>query len=164
VRRKLSLVWFTLIVAVVVSGQTLPRATKKFEPPDSMLYAIRPILAKDEGCAKDYAKTQSLSGVDQRKLLADLFAYDCVETLPAIYHGFILETKAFEFSGQQFVMARIKLATDNEIAPVPAGAELSPAHFAKEGWVLRKDLMNRRQIEQVVNDAKGMVDSGKKPK
>jgi hypothetical protein len=61
-----------------------------------MVYTIGPILAKDEGCAKGYAKAISLSGIEQRKLLAEFFRYKCAEQLTDAYHGYILETKAFD--------------------------------------------------------------------
>ena len=48
-------------------------------------YAISPLVIKDEGCAKDYLRAQRAAGIEQRKLLAGLFQYECVKQLTGIY-------------------------------------------------------------------------------
>jgi hypothetical protein len=151
--------WLLLLLVVPASAQTKSRPPKEFKAPNSIVYTIRPILARDEGCAKDYAKAIfSFSGIEQRKLLAELFAYKCAEQLTDAYHGYILETKALIDCGDELhkalnggcLMSRIELIPIDDFAPFPYESEFSPTKIvndkSKYGWVLRRDLMSRADL------------------
>jgi hypothetical protein len=66
-----------MVIACAAFCQTqAPKVLKAFKPPD--LRIVDPLIAKDEGCAKDLAKVPNMVGLEQRKFLADLFTYGCV--------------------------------------------------------------------------------------
>jgi len=63
----------------VTFAQTKP--TKPFTPPPN-----RPLdpgfvfggpLMKDEGCAKDFVKSEAMEGLEKRKYIAELITYGC---------------------------------------------------------------------------------------
>ena len=132
-------------VTVMVLGAALltaqsRRPTKPFTPPEDY-YTSQPVVAKDEGCAKDYLKALTLSGLEQRKMLADLISYQCVEVMQFRYRALILEGKTLDVGSQHFPMVRVNLATNLGVVPI------GPA-VVKTGWMLNSALVKRSQIER----------------
>jgi len=69
---------FGLILAMALAGQQ-HKATKPFKPVGPPQLVIEdPLIAKDEGCAKDLAKVPSLEGIERRKFVTELLLYKCV--------------------------------------------------------------------------------------
>jgi hypothetical protein len=60
-------------------------ATKKPEPLHEG-YALNPVVATDFGCAEDYVKALNASGVQKRKMSADLLAFGCVRVMKGLFH------------------------------------------------------------------------------
>jgi hypothetical protein len=72
-----------LLVACAALAQQPPR--KQFKPPE-ILPLENPILAKDEGCAKDLARgIFEMEGLARQKHFAELFAYGCVRIVRGSY-------------------------------------------------------------------------------
>ena len=81
-----------LISVGFTQTQTATKArTKQAEPSESNPekgYLIDVTIAADEPCARDYVKAlKSESGIEQRKMLADLQSVDCIKKLPGIYEA-----------------------------------------------------------------------------
>jgi hypothetical protein len=91
-------------------GAEQKAAPKRFTPPDDF-FVEDPLLAKDEGCAKDYAKALTLSGLEQRKMVADLVVYKCADTVPGIFTVLITGGKVFDAGSQHIDMVSINCET-----------------------------------------------------
>ena len=48
-------------------------------------FAVAPMVLKDEGCAKDYAKSLGLEGIAQRKMFAELVQFGCAQKLTGFF-------------------------------------------------------------------------------
>lgn len=121
------------IVQARAQDKPFAKATKPFAPP-SEFYVDGAPIAKDEGCAKDYARALSLSGLDQRKMLADLVTYHCVEVLEGRWKALIVEGKNFGPDKQPVHLVRVNLAFGLHVLPVGRFVE-------KRGWILPSNLI-----------------------
>ena len=130
----LKLLAVTFLLAESLVAQT-KQPTKSFTPPEDY-YTAEPVVAKDEGCAKDYAKALALSGLEQRKMLAELITYKCAEVLPFHYRVLVVESKTFDVGTQHFPMVRVRLSDGG----LPVGPTV-----VKEGWIIRSALMTKGQ-------------------
>lgn len=82
------------LAAMPALAQDQPKPPlKPFKTPDLRL--LDPLIAKDEGCAKNLAKAVALDGLEQRKYLTELFVYGCIREAPGAYKTNILEFKNF---------------------------------------------------------------------
>jgi hypothetical protein len=69
---------FGLILALALAGQQ-HKATKPFKPVGPPQLVIDdPLIAKEEGCAKDLAKVPSLDGLERKKFVTELLLFRCV--------------------------------------------------------------------------------------
>ena len=132
----------TLFLLSCVAGSLCAQtrhATRPFTPPEEY-YTSRPAVAKDEGCARDYARALALEGIEQRKMLADLVRYGCLDIMDgAVYRAFISESRTFVGGKQEFAMVKVRLTSSRETLPVGAAV-------LKEGWVLRRSLATSGEI------------------
>lgn len=154
--KKLAPCLLGALLLAIANPQPPPRVLKKFEPPDGLVYTLTPVIATSESCARDYAKALSLSGLEQKKMMADLAAFHCIETLSFIYRGFIMDTRTFDFGGEHYQMARVNLVVDTEmlsLAGLTLYGGISTEEAAKEGWVIRRLLVNRTTIQVLAKEA-----------
>jgi hypothetical protein len=56
-------------------------------------FAAMPLLLKDEGCARDYAKAIAAGGLEMRKQITDLISYGCIEKTVGVFRGAVLEER-----------------------------------------------------------------------
>ena len=86
-----------------------PKPLKTFVPPKLLEYVVEPVLAKDDACARDYAQALAVSGVEQRKQLAALITYGCIEAIHGIYHVFIGESRSIIVLGRPSQILQVHL-------------------------------------------------------
>jgi hypothetical protein len=79
-----------------------PRAVEPAKSSSSLRTAF-PLLAEEEGCAKDYAKALELDGLDRRKALRELITYNCVHKLNGIYLVSSVESGRPQTNGDRLV-------------------------------------------------------------
>jgi hypothetical protein len=119
---------------------------KPFVPPDTRVYIFSSVLAKDDGCARDYAKTYALNGLSRRKAIAELLTYGCIEQLKGVYRGDVLASITVGDAGPKLTFQKLSLIMDDEFAPgALVGANRSD--LSKTGWVLSTEIMSRREME-----------------
>jgi hypothetical protein len=130
------------VAILVLSGMAAQsaRAVKPFTVPENS-YVLQPAVAKDEGCARDYAKALALQGLEQRKMMAELITYKCVEVLPYRYRALIIESRTFDAGSQHFPMVRVRLS----MGGMPVGSNIE-----KEGWMIRSALASTGQASRPV--------------
>ena len=112
--------------------QTQPaKEHKAFKPPD--LRIIDPLIAKDEGCAKDLAKLPNMVGLEQRKFLADLLTYGCVRLSPCKGMHFVnwLGAREFGEGSKKVRVSQVKL-----LSFACGGATIG------DGWVLSGEVFD----------------------
>jgi hypothetical protein len=121
------------VTALMCAAQT-KKATKPFVPP-APLYAIDPVISKDPGCARDFAKASLLDGVEQRKALAELVAFECTEMIEGIYRAFLQDSKTVTVNDHAVLARQVHLVALTE---VPGTKEPITWHerITAEGWVL----------------------------
>jgi hypothetical protein len=142
-----------VVLVVVLCSALVPQEPKKplkpFKAPEPPAYAVEnPLLAKDEGCAKDYAKALTLEGLEQRKILADLIAFGCVTTpYPGHYLVNILELREFPVGDHKVQFANVKLMLMSLYADAKYTQVL-------EGWIFRPTMtkFTKEQMDQWMNE------------
>ncbi len=127
------LIWMVL-GAWIASTQTPPKERKVFKPPD--LRAIRPVIAKDEGCAKDVAKAVFMEGLAQRKFLVDLLSYGCVHVVSGIPLIHVFDIRDF---GEGTKKVRFSLV---DLMPHSIGDEINTSGSTIHGWVMSDDIFD----------------------
>src|ERR1700678_1595745 len=103
---KRALLFFTLTAGLYAQGQPTTES-KALEPKSG--YAITPVLIKDEGCARDYLKAQSLGGLEGRKMLVDLAEYGCIKKLQRIYLALAEPPRIVAYGKQKLVIRQVRL-------------------------------------------------------
>ena len=115
------------------------------------VYAIRPLLFKDEGCVRDYLKAQAASGVEKRKALADLVQYGCMEKLSWIYSAEVSKTLRISASkGSPLVkVAAVVVVIDSALTEKAfrQGLHYEASDIAKDGFMLDGDLLRLTNVE-----------------
>ena len=123
-----------MLATTVMFGQQ-KQQPKPFKPPDFAL--VDPLIARDEGCVRDLAKAVRMDGLEQRKYLADLFVFGCVQRLSGSFRANILDFRKYG-EGQGAVPVRkvylINLVTAEE----------------KRGWVIAGELISPQIIDAVI--------------
>lgn len=132
-----------LLMAPPLSSQQ-KQEPKPFKPP--MFLLSSPLLAKDEGCAKDLAKAVHFEGLEQRKYLVDLFVFGCIQRVPGLYRANILDFRKYGEGQASVSMRKVYL-----IDPV-TGKDTT-------GWVLADELISQQTIDAVI---KSLPPEGKK--
>jgi hypothetical protein len=123
-------------------------------------YAISPLVIKDEGCAKDYLRAQRAAGIEQRKLLAELFQYECVKQLTGIYSVTVSGSRVL---APTFRILEATLIFDVILDRFATGKEpkigLLSDDFAVEGWLLDKAFLeiSEEDMRQVLRNAKSSL-------
>lgn len=115
-------------LCVILDGQSAAPA-KKFVPPKVIEYIFEPVVAKDDGCARDYAQALATAGLEQRKQLAELVRYGCVEILDGLYHVFVKDSRSIMVAGKPEGILKVKL-----LAVVIGG--LVGSKMEEEGWIV----------------------------
>ena len=116
-------------------GQTQPPKERKvFKPPD--LRAFSPLVAKDDGCAKDLVKAAGMEGLAQRKFLADLLAYGCVRVVPGMTLIHVFDLREF---GEGTKKIRFSLA---DLMPQVIGDRFNSSGSTIHGWVISDEIFD----------------------
>jgi len=84
-------------------------ATKTFVPPKVIEYIFEPVVAKDDGCARDYAQALSTAGLEQRKQIAELVRYGCIQHYYGLYHVFIQDSRSIMIAGRPEQILKVKM-------------------------------------------------------
>jgi hypothetical protein len=131
--KRMAAVAMTFACVFMCVAQT-KKPAKPFVPP-APLYAIDPVLSKDPGCARDFAKASLLDGVEQRKALAELVTFGCTERITGIYRAFIQDSKTITVNDRAVLARQVHLVALTE---VPGTKEPITWHerMTAEGWVL----------------------------
>jgi hypothetical protein len=130
-----------LITGVVVASavfcqtQQPKKPLRVFKPTE--FHAIDPLIAKDEGCAKDLAKASRMEGLEQRKFLADLFIYGCVRFSPGPHLVQILALREFGEGDKKVHVSRVEMLS-------------SKTNETLYGWILSDNLISRDLIDKVI--------------
>jgi hypothetical protein len=122
-----------ILVSIMFGQQKQP--TKPFKPPDFAL--VNPLIARDEGCVRDLAKAVRMDGLEQRKYLADLFVFGCVQRLSGSFRANILDFRKYG-DGQGAVPVR-KVYLINSVTAEEKG-----------GWVIAGELISPQIIDAVI--------------
>jgi hypothetical protein len=123
-------------------------------------YAISPLVIKDEGCAKDYLRAQRATGIEQRKLLAELFQYECVKQLTGIYSVAVSGSKVL---APTFRILEATLTFNITLNWFATGEEpkigLFSDDFGAEGWLLDKAFLeiSEEDMRQAIRNAKSSL-------
>jgi hypothetical protein len=76
------------------------------------LFVFKPFLIVNEGCVRDYVKTDRMEGVAKRKALIEVLATGCAKEIHGAYSVQIEKVKAFaSVSGRPVEMADCILVT-----------------------------------------------------
>lgn len=145
-----------LASAVICTAQpkTANRAAKQEAPKVQEGYVFPDtLLIKDLGCAKDYAKATKAEGIEQRKMLAELFKYGCVEQLRFVYYVSSTDRQAI---GSVTVWKVIAVYIDRLTKPLIGEAEtnrrqeeLNGEYIGKAGWIAAKDFQHVTEDQMV---------------
>lgn len=127
------------LVALFTSAAQTKKPTKAFVPP-APTYALDPVVSKDAGCARDYAKASLLEGVEQRKALADLVTYACTERVGGVYHASVSDSKTITINEHSFLLREVSLIAVTQM-PETKEQVLGNDRVTAEGWVLATDLI-----------------------
>jgi len=137
---------FVLAPAPVVCQDQNGTAPKKelrpFQAPE--LRVVDPIVASDEGCARDFVKALKLDGLEQRKYLTDLFRYGCVEQLEGPYYANILGLAQVGDGAGKIAMRKVHLI--NTLTAKVA-----------DGWILAKEVFDIASIQKAVDAARAQM-------
>ena len=133
------------VLATVASGQGKTAAQKTAAPKTELLregFILNPVVSKDFGCAEDYVKALNASGVEKRKMLADIVKYGCVSVLKGLYHVLPHEKKLVGAS-TSLINALLSFDLDTmERALIPLTVEQTPADDdprSLTGWILESE-------------------------
>ena len=135
-----------LVVALACVAQTKSGKKEPQDKPSAIQGFVLPgtVLAKDIGCAKDYAKALTAEGVQQRKMIADLFEYGCAEQLRFVYVMWSSEKPQAVPSSEKRTVTFWKVSgllnhtmSDKLLGKVDSAA----SEFGKEGWVVNNDFL-----------------------
>lgn len=126
-----------LALACAALAQTpTPKAERKvYQPPEYVL--VDPLVAKDEGCAKDLAKAAVLEGLEQRKLLADLFLFGCIQIEDGTYRANLTAVREYGDPPKKVQVRRVYLIS-------------SATGKSKEGWILANQLLDVAALRKIV--------------
>jgi hypothetical protein len=128
------------LLASVVSAQGDKKVSKPFTPPEDQIL-IEQLLAKDEGCLKDLAKSRSMEGLELRKYLGELAAYRCVQLMPGVHFVKILNVKQWGQGKSAVQVRQVRL--------------LSFEHGnISEGWVFADQLTTSSAVKKALDSAK----------
>jgi hypothetical protein len=124
-----------LIVALssVAAGQT--KATKEFKPPQHV--TSDPLVAPDEGCAKDLAKASRMEGLELRRFVSDLLRYGCAEWLQGPHLTNITAIRSFPVGAEKVGMLKVNLIS-------------TKTSEIKEGWILDKQVVEMGAIRRTL--------------
>jgi hypothetical protein len=140
---------FLLALAPAVCQDQEGIAPKKelrpFQAPQ--LRVVDPIVASDEGCARDFAKALKLDGLEQRKYLLDLFQYGCVERLNGPYYANILSLVQFGEGAAKVEMRKVYL--------IP----VSGTTKEHTGWIAAKELIDIALIQRALDALRALQKS-----
>jgi hypothetical protein len=129
-----------LALACAANAQTAPKKDLKvFQPPEYVVSDV--VLARDEGCAKDLAKAAALEGLEQRKLIADLFSYGCAQLAEGSYHANILAVRQYGDAPKKVQVRRVYLIN------VATGQ-------GREGWILATNLLDLAAVRKILDAAR----------
>jgi hypothetical protein len=134
----------TLMIALlctVAQAQSTKAPPKPFVMPDLRAYVFSPLLAKDEGCAKDLVKASHLEGLELRKYLAELLTYGCVVQLDGVYEARVIGMRQFVDGTQKVGMKHVALL---------GFGEKRLTEPIREGWVSAKAVISQAQLEKEV--------------
>ena len=134
-----------LVIALACVAQTKTGKATKAEPQKKAASGyILPgtVLAKDLGCAKDYVKALAAEGVQQRKLLADLFDYGCAERVRFVYTMFSFEPQVVVPEKTSLTVWKVKGIVSQKLSELMGQSDNSTAsEFNKDGWVVDADFV-----------------------
>ena len=127
-------------------------------------YVIGSLLLKDEGCAKDALKVTQSSGLERRKLIADLIAYGCAEKLrdDLFYTGTSSVSAPLSQPGRKAYS--VYLLYDNKLSNFAAGSRVDYGNedIEKRGWVLDSDFLLIPEPDMWIMVAKRKEQSARK--
>ena len=138
---------FFVLASTPVVGQDQKGVAPKKEPRPFQapeLRVVDPIVASDEGCARDFVKALKLDGLEQRKYLADLFRYGCVEQLEGPYYANILRLAQVGDGAEKIEMRKVHLINT------------STAKVA-DGWILAKGVFDIAPIQKALDAARAQI-------
>jgi hypothetical protein len=119
-----------VLLAVTAIAQT--KAPKVFHPPENRI--VDPLIARNEGCLKDLLGALKLEGLQQRKLVVDLFTYGCVERLKGSYYVNILGLRELN----KIQVRRVHLISTD--GPKTA-----------DGWIFSRDIVDLAEIWKLLD-------------
>jgi hypothetical protein len=97
----------------------LPQSKKtprRFVPPQPKnFYILNPFVSKDEGCAKDYAKTFSLDGIEVRKAMTQLVVFGCGERIEGFFRVYIRDSDTVALNGESVILRRVDLVIEPDV-------------------------------------------------
>jgi hypothetical protein len=119
---------FRLIaVAVLSCGMLIGQSTKAtnassrktFKPPPLIEgYVINGLFTPDEQCARDYVRSQTLGGVEGRKLQLEIETYGCTRDLTGVFHApqqAEIKVEIVDAKGEKWHFLKIHLIRDGEL-------------------------------------------------
>jgi hypothetical protein len=135
-----------LLLCSSALGQT--KKTRPFVPPDVNSYLFDFYIAKDQGCAKDYARTVGKEGLELRKMLAELEGFGCIDHITgSVFTARVIGTRSFGDEKNPIKMSRV-------IVGVTASTYQTPKGGFPTGFVLDRDLYTRAEVNAIINKRK----------
>ncbi len=148
------LVLFCVACSYAQSQKVAKEHTKQVEPFESNPekgYLIDAIICTDEPCARDYIKAlNSDSGIEQRKMMADLQSLECIKKLPGVFGALGYEARNIRVgSGPTIRILRVRAVVNTDMTELITGEKVDIAHavIAGSGWILYKELMKVSEKE-----------------
>ena len=122
-----------LAITGMAPAQPPKKATRPFLPP--VIFPLtNPIIAKDEPCIRDLTKALALEGLAERKFLADLFKYGCLNRVEGIFNVSITAVHLYRVGPRQVPLHEVHLI--NKLGGDPI-----------DGWVLGSQLISLDELE-----------------
>ncbi len=148
------IVLFCIACSYAQSQKAAKEHTKQVEPSESNPekgYLIDAIVCADEPCARDYIKAlNSDSGIEQRKMMADLQSLECIKKLPGVFSAVAYEVRNIRIgNGSAVRMLRVQAVVDTAMTELITGEKFDIPHsaIAGSGWIIYKELMRVSEKE-----------------
>lgn len=145
---------FCIACSYAQSPKAVKEHAKQVEPSEANPekgYLIDAIVCADEPCARDYVKAlNSDSGIEQRKMMADLQSLECIKKLPGVFGALAYEARNIRIgSGTTIRMLRVQAVVNTDMTELITGEKFDVPHavIAGSGWILSKELMRVSEKE-----------------
>jgi hypothetical protein len=139
------------VFRLLIPALALTCAITGQKPAIEDVYIINPIIAVDEGCARDFMKALAAGGLELRKKTVELAAVGCIKKFTGIY-----SVSAPESGGQRPVtvgklsMARMQILYDLDLNAIvmhkpPEEALPLSGEIGSMGWVLKSETFHEKR-------------------